>query len=63
MHPCAHPQDLHFEQSRFNESFPVDDAGAIRRRISSIIHVVGPTFHREPNGQDADAPLQEEEEL
>lgn len=47
----------------FHEVFPADDTGAIRRRVSRIIHVTGPTYnvpvpaaiaHAEPEQLDGD---------
>jgi len=41
----AHTRKIFTSNFSFETTFPPDEAGAIRRRISRIIHVDGPTFN------------------
>jgi len=50
-----HTRKIFTSNKPFHESFPHDDTGAIKRRVSKTIHIHGPTFHPEPNGQGENA--------
>jgi hypothetical protein len=41
----ARTRKIFTSNKTFYENFPADPSGAIRRRISRIIHVTGPTFY------------------